>query len=300
MGAEHPPSPSQDSPARWGAAFQGARGKPCGAAAPPSPPPPWGLGRRGGCGVAHSHGAAGWGRKGGPGLGVGERGPGFATVVLRPPASSWPPATHRSHGGGTDTSLPVTRFPLPGVTHGTPAGGGGAHGGCPKPWDSHSGLHEAVPAPEQEPGPGRHQRGPALGGLCCWGGDPASPLCSRAPSSSLGLPQPLPSAEPDPSPATLPPEMVAQCGVCPAVWPRPPQARCWGPAGGCPGLSALRFASCPRELLSSALPSSSSEMQIPPGWGEYFCFSLRPNLAPAGARCICARFNNENRNNAIY
>lgn len=168
MGAEHPPGPSQDSPARWGAAFQGAWGKPCGAAAPPSPPP-WGLGRRGGCGVAHSHGAAGWGRKGGPGLGAGERGPGFATVGLRPPASSWPPATHRSHGG-VDTSLPVTRFPPPGVTHGTPAGGGGAHGGCPKPWDGRSRLHEAMPAPEQEPGPGQASEGTGIGGALVLGG----------------------------------------------------------------------------------------------------------------------------------
>lgn len=54
------------------------------------------------------------------------------------------------------------------------------------------------------------------------------------------------------------------------------------------------------ELLSNTLPSSSSEMQIPLGWGEYFWFSLRPNLAPVGAQSLRARFNNENRNGAVY
>lgn len=85
----------------------------------------------------------------------------------------------------------------------------------------------------------------------------------------------------------------------------------WGPGPGCagcppggwqvagPARPRCGLHSCLHELLSNALPSSSSEMQIPPGWGEDFCFSLRPNLAPVGARCLRARFNNENRNNAI-
>lgn len=84
----------------------------------------------------------------------------------------------------------------------------------------------------------------------------------------------------------------------------PGRAVLGGPPGGwqVAGLARPRCGlhSCLRELLSKALPSSSSEMQIPPGWGEYFCFSLRPNLAPVGARCLHAHFNNENRNNAIY
>lgn len=80
-----------------------------------------------------------------------------------------------------------------------------------------------------------------------------------------------------------------------------------GPPGGGGWQVALapvpwpgRATVCVPELLSTALPSSSGEMQIPPGWGEYFWFSLRPNLVPVGARCLCARFNTENRNTGIY
>lgn len=57
-------------------------------------------------------------------------------------------------------------------------------------------------------------------------------------------------------------------------------------AGARPGPAELRFASS--SFTAPRLPSRGSEMQIPPGWGESFWFSLRPNLAPVGAWCLGA------------
>lgn len=266
-----------------GSRFPGCSGEALRCCCSPQPPPPWGLGRRGGCGVAHSHGAAGWGRKGGLGLGAGEWGPGFATAGLRPPASSRPPATHRSHGGGGDTSLPVTRFPPPSVTHGTPAGGGGAHGGCPKPWDGRSRLHEAVPAPGQEPGPGRHQRGPALGGLWCWGG---------------GI-QHHRSAPGHPAPAWVYPD------PCPVLSRTPPQPRCpprwWHTVGGVsrsvatappgPAMGSRRWPSRPLRAAVCFMPPRAPQQRAAfeqqrdansSGVGGVFLFFPETKFSPRG------------------